>query len=194
MELLKDKQRHMAGHSKWHNIQKRKGVQDKKRSKEFTAVARLIMSSVKKSGVTDPEQNPTLRLALDKARAVNMPNENIKRAIARGSGKSESGVALEEIVYEGYGPYGIGFMVLARTDNKQRTGAQIRNLFTAHGGSLAGPGAAGYLFSMSEGEYTPTITVEITSEQFEAIENFESELESEDDVDGVWHNAVIASS
>lgn len=184
----------MAGHSKWHNIQKRKGVQDKKRSKEFTAVARLIMSAVKKSGVTDPEQNPTLRLALDKARAVNMPNENIKRAIARGSGKSESGVALEEILYEGYGPFGIGFMVLARTDNKQRTGAEIRNLFSAHGGSLAGPGAAGYLFSMSEGEYIPTITVDLNAQQLETIENFMSELESEDDVDGVWHNAVSSSN
>lgn len=183
----------MSGHSKWNNIQKRKGVQDAKRSKEFTIAARAITEAVKKSGITDPNQNPTLRLALDKARAVNMPNSNVQRAIDRGAGRSESGASLDEIIYEGYGPHGVGFIVLVRTDNKQRTGGEIRNIFSKSGGSLAGPGAASYLFSNVEGEYVVQIPIELSSEQFEQIQSMADELENNDDVDGVWHNGVIAS-
>lgn len=150
------------------------------------------MSAVKKSGIADPSQNPSLRLALDKARAVNMPNDNVKRAIDRGAGKSESGASLEEILYEGYGPNGVGIIVLARTDNKQRTGSEIRNLFSSSGGSLAGPGAASYLFSLTEGEYSVAIPVELDAAQFDAIGELTDALENHDDVDGVWHNAVLA--
>lgn len=182
----------MAGHSKWHNIQKRKGSQDAKRSKEFTVVSRLISSAVKKSGFTDPNENPSLRLAIDKARAVNMPNDRIKRAIDRGAGKSESGVTLEETLYEGYGPHGVGILVLVRTDNKQRTSSEVRHIFSSHTGSLAGPGAASFLFVLEDGEYTPAIPLAVSSQQMEEIEELVSELEEQDDVDGVWHNAVLA--
>ncbi len=182
----------MAGHSKWHNIQKRKGVQDAKRSKEFTAVGRLISSAVKKTGISDPLQNPSLRLALDKAKIANMPNDNIKRAIEKGLGKSASGASIDEMLYEGYGPNGIGVIILVRTDNKQRTSSEVRTIFSKAGGSLAGPGAASFLFSVQEGEYTPTITVELTKEQSEFFASFIDELENNDDVDGVWHNAVYA--
>lgn len=181
----------MAGHSKWHNIQKRKGVQDAKRSKEFTVISRLISSAVKKSGITNPDENPSLRLAMDKARAINMPNENVKRAIDRGAGKSESGSSLEESLYEGYGPHGVGFLVLVRTDNKQRTSSEIKHVFSASGGSLAGPGAASYLFTNQDGEYNPTITIDLLQGEYDTVEELADELASMDDVDGVWHNGTL---
>ncbi len=179
----------MAGHSHSHNVAKRKGVQDQKRSKEFTAVARLIISAVKRNGISDPNDNPALRLAMDKARSVNMPNENVARAIKRGAGKSDSGASLEEILYEGYGPGGVGILVQVRTDNKQRTASEIRSLFSQYQGSLAGPGAAAYLFSLVDGEYTVTIPLSVDATVWEEIEGLLGELESHDDVDGVWHNA-----
>lgn len=184
----------MAGHSKWHNIQKRKGVQDAKRSKIFTATARMIIQAVKKSGITNPDENPSLRLALDKARAVNMPSDNIARAIARGAGKSDEGRSLEEILYEGYGPYGVGILASVLTDNKQRTSSEIRFLLSSHGGSLAGPGAASYLFTKNETEYTATIPIELTAEQMESLLALIDELEAHDDVDGVWHNGIVTQT
>ncbi len=150
------------------------------------------MQAVKKSGISDPTDNPSLRLALDKARALNMPNTNIQRAIDRGSGKGESGISLEEILYEGYGPHGVGILVQAHTDNKQRTGGEIRFLFSSKGGSLAGPGAASYLFANEEGEYSPTIPILLTNEQYDGVMELVSELENHDDVDGVWQNAVVS--
>lgn len=181
----------MAGHSHSHNIAKRKGVQDAKRSKEFTTVARLISSAVKKNGITNPDDNPALRIAMDKARAINMPNENVKRAIERGAGKSESGASLEEIIYEGYGPHGVGIILLVRTDNKQRTSSEVRHAFNSRGGSLAGPGAASYLFTVSEGEYSPQIPLALSFDQMKELEDLLTTLEEMDDVDGVWHNAVV---
>ncbi len=181
----------MSGHSHSSNIAKRKGVQDQKRSKEFTAVARLIISAVKKSGITNPDENPSLRLAMDKARAVNMPNENVARAIKRGAGKSDSGASLEEIIYEGYGPNGVGILIQVRTDNKQRTAGEIRSIFSQHNGSLAGPGAASYLFTLTDGEYTVSIPLQVEQTQFEQIENLIQAIEAQDDVDGVWHNATV---
>lgn len=181
----------MSGHSHSSNIAKRKGVQDQKRSKEFTSVARLIISAVKKNGITDPNENPSLRLAMDKARAVNMPNDNVARAIKRGAGKSDSGAALEEIIYEGYGPGGVGILIQVRTDNKQRTASEIRSLFSQYNGSLAGPGAAGYLFSLVDGEYTVAIPLVVDQTTFEELENLLTEIEAQDDVDGVWHNATV---
>lgn len=181
----------MSGHSKWNNIQKRKGVQDAKRSKEFTIAARMIIAAVKKNGITDPNENPFLRLALDKARSVNMPGENVKRAIEKGAGKSATGATLDEIVYEGYGPHGVGFIVQAHTDNKQRTGSEIRNIFARGGGSLAGPGAASFLFSQSEGEYTVNVPIPLSSADYERINALSEDLESHDDVDGVWHNGIM---
>lgn len=184
----------MAGHSHSHNIAKRKGVQDAKRSKEFTAVARLIISTVKKSGITDPSQNAALRLAMDKARAVNMPNENVARAIKRGAGKSDSGASLDESLYEGYGPHGVGILVQVRTDNKQRTASDVRSIFNSHQGTLAGPGAASYLFAVNDSEYVPVIPLSLSQAQFDEVTALIEDLENHDDVDGVWHNAILVTS
>lgn len=182
----------MSGHSKWSNIKNKKAATDARKSKEFTNVSKMIMYAVKKSGITDPNDNPALRLALDKARAVNMPSANVQRAIDRGSGKGAAGVTLDEILYEGYGPGGVGFLVMSHTDNKQRTSAEIRSAFNRHGGSLAGPGAASYLFSQSEGEYVATIPMVLEAEQYERVIDLANELEDHEDVDGVWHNGVAA--
>jgi YebC/PmpR family DNA-binding regulatory protein len=125
----------MSGHSKWNNIKNKKAATDAKKGKMFGYIGRLIRVAVREGGSGDAASNPGLRTALDKAREVNMPRANIDRAIERGLGTSKAGRVIEEVVYEGYGASGVGFMVSAVTDNRNRTGAVIRGLFERHGGS-----------------------------------------------------------
>ena len=134
----------MAGHSKWANIQHRKGRQDAKRGKIFTKLIKEITVAAKLGG-SDANTNPRLRLAMDKARAENMPGENIQRAIQRGAGQLE-GVSYEEIRYEGYGIGGAAVMVDCMTDNRARTVADVRFAFSKHGGNLGTDGSVSYLF------------------------------------------------
>lgn len=136
----------MSGHSKWSKIHRQKEVVDAKRGQLFTKLGRAINVAVRDGGgVTDPEANFQLRLAIEKARQFNMPKANIERAIQRGIGKGE-GSKLEQITYEGYGPGGIAVTVQTATDNKQRTGQEIKNLFEKGGGSLGGPGSVSFQF------------------------------------------------
>lgn len=135
----------MSGHSKWHNIQGRKGKQDKLKANQFTKIGRMITLAAREGG-GELAANFTLRLAIEKARAVNMPKDNIERAIKRGTGELHDGAQLEEIVYEGFGPNGIAFLVEAFTDNKNRTAGEIKHAFSAHGGSLGGPGSVQWQF------------------------------------------------
>ncbi len=135
----------MAGHSKWANIQHRKGAQDKKRGKLFTKLAREITVAARMGG-GDPGFNPRLRLAVDKAKAQSMPKDNIERAIKRGTGELE-GAEYIEIRYEGYGPGGAAGMVDCVTDNRNRTVAEVRHAFSKFGGNLGADGSVGYLFS-----------------------------------------------
>lgn len=134
----------MAGHSKWANIQHRKGAQDKKRGKLFTKLVKEITVAAR-MGDPDPASNPRLRLAVDKAMAQSMPKDNIERAIKRGSGQME-GETYEEIRYEGYGPNGVAIMVDCMTDNRNRTVAEVRHAFSKHGGNLGSDGSVAYLF------------------------------------------------
>jgi YebC/PmpR family DNA-binding regulatory protein len=134
----------MSGHSKWSTIKRQKGANDAKRGAIFTKVAREIIIAARMGG-PDPDANYRLRLAVEKARSVNMPSDNIKRAIERGSGGGEA-VTYEEIVYEGYGPGGIAVLVETQTDNKNRTAAEVRSIFTKSGGQLAGSGAVAWQF------------------------------------------------
>jgi len=134
----------MAGHSKWANIQHRKGRQDAKRGKIFTRLIKEVAVSARLGG-GDPGTNPRLRLAIDKARENNMPGDNIQRAIQRGTGELE-GVAYEEIRYEGYGAGGAAVMVDCMTDNRTRTVADVRHAFTKNGGNLGSDGSVAYLF------------------------------------------------
>ncbi|AFS00121.1 YebC/PmpR family DNA-binding transcriptional regulator [Lentilactobacillus buchneri] len=133
----------MSGHSKWHNIQGRKNAQDAKRGKIFQKISRDLYQAAKK-GDPDPENNPQLRLVMEKARAANMPKDNVQRAIDKASGIG--GAKFEEITYEGYGPGGTAIMVSALTDNKNRTAAAIRSAFTHHGGTLGTSGSVSYMF------------------------------------------------
>lgn len=134
----------MAGHSKWKNIQRRKNAQDAKRGKVFMKLAKDIYVAAKEGG-GDPETNPSLRLVVDKAKAANMPNENIDRAIKKATGNLE-GVSYEEIVYEGYGAGGTAVMVEILTDNKNRTAAEVRHAFSKHDGNLGESGCVSFMF------------------------------------------------
>lgn len=135
----------MSGHSKWSTIKRAKGVTDIKRGLTFTKVANAITIAVKLGGSGDPESNPRLRMVMDEARSVNMPKDNIQRAIDRGLGKGGA-QALEEVLYEGFGPAGTAFLVEGVTDNKMRTLQLIKNIFDRSGGNLAGQGAVSYMF------------------------------------------------
>ena len=135
----------MAGHSKWANIQHRKGAQDKKRGKLFTKLIREIAVAAKMGG-SDLEANPRLRVAVDKAKAQSMPRDNIERAIKRGAGETD-GADYQEIRYEGYGPGGTAVMVDCLTDNRNRTVADVRHAFTKFGGNLGAAGSVNYLFN-----------------------------------------------
>ena len=133
----------MAGHSKWANIKHRKARQDASRGKVWTKVIREITVAAKDG--PDPNDNPRLRLALEKANAANMPKDTIKRAIEKGSGTGETGV-LEEIVFEGYGPGGVAILVETMTDNRNRTVSDVRHAFSKFGGNLGTDGSVSYLF------------------------------------------------
>ncbi|MFN4111033.1 MAG: YebC/PmpR family DNA-binding transcriptional regulator [Ignavibacteria bacterium] len=134
----------MAGHSKWAQIKRKKAVADAKRGKLFTKLIREITIAARQGG-GNPDGNPRLRLAIDQARAANMPMENIERAIKKATGELE-GSKYEEILYEGYGPGGIAILIEAVTDNKNRTVSEIRHLFSRHGGRLAETGSVNWKF------------------------------------------------
>jgi YebC/PmpR family DNA-binding regulatory protein len=134
----------MSGHSKWHTIKHKKGALDAKRGKLFTKLIREMTIAARLGG-GDPEANPRLRTAVDKAKAANMPADNIKRAIQKGTGELE-GATYEELVLEGYGPGGVAVLVEGSTDNRNRTVSEIRHLFTKNGGNLGGAGSVSYLF------------------------------------------------
>lgn len=134
----------MSGHSKWSTIKRKKGAEDAKRGKIFTRVAREITVAAREGG-GDPDTNPALRLAIEKARAANMPKDNIERAIKRGTGELEGG-QLEEVFYEGYAPHGVALLVKCLTDNRNRTLADVRRIFNRSGGNLAEAGAVAWMF------------------------------------------------
>lgn len=133
----------MSGHSKWATIKRQKGAADAKRAVLFTKLAKNI--SVAARHGKDPAMNPGLREAIDKARASSMPKDNIERAVLRGAGELP-GQALEEVVYEGYGPGGVAFYILAVTDNSNRTVQEMKKALSTHGGSLGGPGTVAWMF------------------------------------------------
>jgi len=135
----------MSGHSKWSTIKRKKGVADAKRGKIFTKLIREIATAARMGG-GEVDSNPRLRLAVEKARAANMPKDNITRGIAKGTGTAE-GEAYEEVVYEGYGPGGVAVYVDVLTDNKNRTVSDVRHILTKNGGNLGANGCVAYLFS-----------------------------------------------
>jgi YebC/PmpR family DNA-binding regulatory protein len=135
----------MSGHSKWHTIKHKKAAVDAKRGKLFTKVIKELTIAARVGG-GDPEGNPRLRTALAAAKSANMPADNIKRAIQKGTGELP-GTTYDEVTYEGYGPGGVAILVESLTDNKMRTTPEIRHLFTKHGGSLAEPNSVAWMFA-----------------------------------------------
>ncbi|MBI4037040.1 YebC/PmpR family DNA-binding transcriptional regulator, partial [Candidatus Daviesbacteria bacterium] len=135
----------MSGHSKWSTIKRQKGVADIKRGQIFTKLANVISVTARAGGSGDPNANPRLRTVLEDARRVNMPKENIQRAIDRGLGKLP-GQTLEEVTYEGFGPGKVAYLVEGVTDNKLRTTQEIKNIFERAGGALGGQGSTAYMF------------------------------------------------
>ncbi len=154
----------MSGHSKWAQIKRQKGVNDTRRGQLFTKVGREITVAAREGG-GDPDANFRLRLAMQKAREVNMPQDNIQRAINRGTGADKEGGSLEELMYEGYGPGGVAMMVQVLTDNRNRAAADVRNVFTRGGGNLGEGGSVGWMF-----EQKGLITLELEGSSAEEAE------------------------
>jgi YebC/PmpR family DNA-binding regulatory protein len=135
----------MSGHSKWSSIKHKKAVVDSRRGAQFSKLSRAIMVAARDGG-GDPETNVVLENAVRKAKEASMPKENIERAIAKGTGEGGEADAIESVLYEGYGPGGVAVLVEALTDNRNRTGADVRHAFSKNGGSLGEPGSVAYLF------------------------------------------------
>jgi YebC/PmpR family DNA-binding regulatory protein len=171
----------MAGHSKWKNIQHRKGRQDALRGKIFAKLSREITVAAREGG-GDPDQNQRLRLAITKARSQNMPNDNIERAIKKGTGET-GGQAYEAVTYEGYGPGGVAVMVDALTDNRNRTAADMRHIFSKRGGNMGESGCVAWMFDRKgllridrdstslEEDDVMMLALEAGAEDFEATED-----------------------
>jgi len=169
----------MSGHSKWHSIKHKKGALDAKRGKLFTKFIKEITVAARTGG-GDPEGNARLRKAILDAKAGNMPNDTIDRAIRRGTGE-EDGVNYEEITYEGYGPNGVALLIESMTDNRNRTVAEIRHIFSKNGGNLGESGSVGWLFE-KKGYIVVEKAAKSEDELFElAIEAGADDLRSDDD-------------
>ncbi|MFH1454280.1 MAG: YebC/PmpR family DNA-binding transcriptional regulator [Armatimonadota bacterium] len=179
----------MSGHSKWHNIREKKGKMDAKRGKMFTKIAKEIFMAVKEGGA-DPEVNYRLKIAIGKAKEVNMPADNIKRTIdkATGAGGAEN---YETIVYEGYGPNGVAIIIEVATDNRNRTAGEVRSLFSKYGGNLGETGCVGWMFAQkglitvdktaSEEEKLMEVAINAGASDFKTLESsYEIETEISD--------------
>jgi len=162
----------MSGHSKWHNIQKTKGAQDAKRAQAFTKIAREMIVAVKEGGSGDPANNSRLAAVIAKAKAANMPNDNIKRTIekALGSGSTDN---YESVTYEGYGPSGVAVIVDAMTDNRKRTASDVRHYFDKYGGNMGATGCVSWSFDRKG-----VIVIDNEDEDLDEEAVFEAALEA----------------
>ena len=176
----------MSGHSKWNNIKNRKGAQDAVKGKVFSQISRLIRAAVKEGKSGDPDNNASLRLILEKARAANMPKDKIKKAIDVALGNS-AGNNIQEIVYEGFAPGGVAMMITTLTDNNNRTAGDIRTLLNKNGGSLGSPGSASYMFERDhEGGFKATMKLDLDEAQQQAVLALLDLLRENDDVEDVF--------
>ncbi|MBO6054940.1 MAG: YebC/PmpR family DNA-binding transcriptional regulator [Oscillospiraceae bacterium] len=177
----------MSGHSKWHNIQKTKGAQDAKRAQAFTKIAREMIVAVKEGGSADPANNSRLATIITKARAANMPNDNIKRTLEKAAGAGDSS-NYESITYEGYGPSGVAVIVETMTDNRNRTASNIRHHFDKYGGNMGASGCVAWSFDQKgvlvidneDGDYEEDQVME------DALEAGASDFEPEENVFTVY--------
>lgn len=174
----------MSGHSKWSKIKHQKGAADIKKGRIFSQLSKLITIAVREGKSGNPDENPRLRMILEKSRESNLPKDNVRRAIDRGLGKGSEG-SLSDVTVEGYGPGGVAIMVNALTDNQNRTKSEIRQIFARRGGSTGEPGSVSYIFSAG----APSYTIPISGPDAVTVKNLLDELEDHDDVEQVKHNA-----
>ncbi|HAI22338.1 TPA: YebC/PmpR family DNA-binding transcriptional regulator [Candidatus Collierbacteria bacterium] len=172
----------MSGHSKWSTIKHQKAIEDNKRGAVFTKIAKKIHIAVKKGGSGDINGNPFLRACVDEARAVNMPMENIKRAIEKGLGVGGENIS-EEVVYEAYSREGVGILITAVSDNRNRTAAEINSVLNKHEAKMGGPGSVSYMRSLS-----PIPMIKLDEESKIRVEELLEALEDLDDVVDIWSN------
>ncbi len=170
----------MAGHNKWSTIKNKKGKEDAKRGKIFTKLARMIIVAVKEGG-PDPEYNASLKTAIEKAKAENMPNDNIERALKKAAGDSESD-NFEEVIYEGYGPEGTAVMVSCLTDNRNRTASEVRHAFDKYGGNLGQTGSVSYMFERKGLLVMDGESIDEEEMMMEALEAGAEDFTSEDGI------------
>lgn len=172
----------MSGHNKWSKIHRQKEITDQKRGREFSRLSQMITGAVKSGKSGEAAANPNLRMLLEKAREINMPKDNIQRAIDRGLGRGDGGAALEEITYEGYGPGGVAIVVTAATTNRNRSLMEIKNVLERFGGSLGSPGSAAYALKFK---------IPVSEEVRPKIEALVEALGDYEDVERVAHNADV---
>jgi YebC/PmpR family DNA-binding regulatory protein len=178
----------MSGHSKWSTIKRQKGAADAKKGAIFGKLSKKISVAVKEGNSGDPALNFRLRIEIDKAKALSMPNDNIDRAIKKGLGKDGS-AALEQVVYEGYGPGGSAFLIEAITDSRNRTVQNIKTIFTKNHGNLGAQGSVAWQFKKNgEGELESNMPLELNDEDLAKAEKLYNALEDDDDVTAVYTN------
>lgn len=179
----------MSGHSKWSKVKHQKAVTDLRKGKVFSQLARQITLAVRegKSGI--PSENPRLRMVLEKAREADLPKDNVQRAIDRGLGKGTAGT-LQDVTVEGYGPSGVAILVLALTDNPNRTKSEIRSIFERHKGSTGEPGSVSYVFSTPDGNASYRIPV-TQAQDADQVRRLLDALEEQEDVVSLSHNADL---
>jgi YebC/PmpR family DNA-binding regulatory protein len=175
----------MSGHNKWSKIKHKKAATDAQNSKIFGKVALLITQESKKAG--GDKEAPGVRSAVEKAKAVNMPSENIERAIEKGAG-ADAG-SLEEVTYEAYGPAGVGIIITGLTDNNNRTSAEVKHALSKNGTALAGAGAASWNFTKKEGEWVANTTTELSESDEASLIKLIEVIEDLDDVQEVYTSA-----
>lgn len=184
--MLCDNLLHMAGHSKWAKLKHVKGKTDAQKAKLFSKLVRIIGTEVKKA--KGDKSVPGVRTAVEKARAANMPNDNIERALSKAAGE---GAELYKIVYEAYGPGGTALIIEGYTDNRNRTSQELKHLLSEHSGTLATPGAAMWAFTKNaEGTLEPISPIELSDDDAQKLAELSDALEEHDDVSEVYTNAA----
>jgi len=183
----------MSGHSKWNNIKNRKGAMDAKKGKVFSEIGKLIRIAVKEGASDDPAANPRLRIVLEKARAANMPKDNIQRALDKGMGRGAEGRIVQEILYEAFGPGGAALIIETVTDNPNKMSSEIKYALSRNGGSLASPNAAQYLFKKENVDgslqFVPAMDLPLSEKDREALETLVDAVKEVEDVEAVYTTA-----
>lgn len=175
----------MSGHSKWQQIKRQKGVTDAKKSQVFSKLARMISVAARKG--ENPDMNSELRMAVEKAKSVNMPLENIERAIKRGAGKLE-GAQLENVRYEAHGPAGVAMIIEAITDNRNRSLSEIKRILSLYGAKLSEPGSVLWAFEYKNGKWEPKNTLELGENDVQSLNKLLEALDNHDDVQEIYTN------